>query len=39
MSDTLNQMERTLSPAIQAPLLKKVSHPPESVPGARTSVK
>jgi hypothetical protein len=34
MSDTLNQMERTLSPAIQAPLLKKVSHPPESVPGA-----
>src|SRR5712692_3399922 len=34
MSDTLNQMERTLSPAIQAPLLKKVSHPPESVSGA-----
>jgi hypothetical protein len=33
MSDTLNQMERTPSPAIQAPLLKKVSHPPESVPG------
>jgi hypothetical protein len=34
MSDTLNQMERTLSPEIQAPLLKKVSHPPERVPGA-----
>jgi hypothetical protein len=33
MSDTLNQMERTPSPEIQTPLLKKVSHPPESVPG------
>jgi hypothetical protein len=33
MSDTLNHMERTPWPEIQAPLLKKVSHPPESVPG------
>jgi hypothetical protein len=33
MSDTLNQMERTPSPEIQAPLLKKVSHPPASIAG------
>jgi hypothetical protein len=33
MSDTLTQMERTPCPEIQAPMLKKVSHPPESVPG------
>jgi hypothetical protein len=33
MSDTLNHMERTPSPAIQAPLLKKVAHPQERVPG------
>ena len=33
MSDTLKHMERTPWPEIQAPLLKKVSHPPESVPG------
>ena len=33
MSDTLKQVERTPWSEIQAPLLKKVSHPPESVPG------